>query len=330
MNLATRYLGFDLAHPFIPGASPLADSLDSVRRLEDAGAPMIVLRSLFEEQIVSEQLATYHATEALANAFSEAATFLAIPSEAAFGTERYLAHIRAVRGAVSVPVVASLNGHTRGGWLEYARQIEQAGADALELNLYELATDGERTAADLERNAVEMVRELRRTVSIPLAIKISPFYTSVASFARSIDMAGADAIVIFNRFYQPDIDIEELQPVPSLRLSDSSELLLRLRWLAILHDRVNADLAITGGVHDVADAVKALMCGAQAVQMVSALLKHGPGHLAHIAEGVGDWLDEHEYESIDQLRGSMSLSHCPDPGAFERANYMQILHGWRA
>lgn len=329
MKMPTKYLGFELEHPFLPGASPLADTLDSVRRLEDAGAPMITLRSLFEEQIVGEQLETYHATETLADAFGEAASFMAVPAEATFGAEQYLEHIRKVREAVGVPVVASLNGHTRGGWLDYAKLIEQAGASALELNVYEIATDSARSSGELEREAIDMVREVRGAISLPLAVKLSPFYTSMAAFAREVDTAGADAIVMFNRFYQPDIDIEELQPVAALRLSDSSELLLRLRWLAILYQKVCADLVITGGVHEVGDAVKAIMCGAQAVQMVSVLLQRGPGYLKTITDGVGEWLDEHGYESIDQMRGSMSLQTCPDPGAFERANYMQILHSWR-
>ena len=329
MKLSTQYLGFTLDHPFIPGASPLADHLDSVRRLEDAGAPMIVLRSLFEEQIVNEQLDTFHATETLTDAFGEAASFLADPSEAVFGPDQYLDHVRRVRDAVSVPVVASLNGRTRGGWLDYARLIEQAGAGALELNVYEVATDGDRSAADLEREAIDMVRDIKRAVSIPLAVKLSPFYTSMANFAREIDAAGADAIIIFNRFYQPDIDIDELEAIPELRLSNSSELLLRLRWLAILYDRFPADLVITGGVHEVTDAIKAIMCGANVVQLVSSLLERGPEHISRLATGVSDWLDERGYESIDQMRGSMSLKSSPDPAAFERANYMQILHSWR-
>ena len=329
MKMPTQYLGFSLDHPFIPGASPLADNLDSVRRLEDAGAPMIMLRSLFEEQIVGEQMATYHATETLSHAFGEATTFMAEPAEAVFGPEQYLEHVRRVRDAVGVPVVASLNGHTRGGWMEYARRIEQAGASALELNIYEIATDGDRSASGLEDEAVEMVREVKGSISLPLAVKLSPFYTSLANFVGRLDDAGADAIVIFNRFYQPDIDIEELEPMRTLQLSDSSELLLRLRWAAILYDKIKADLAITGGVHHLADAIKAIMCGAQTVQLVSALLQRGPEHLGRLVAGVGDWLDEKGYTSIDQMRGSMSLQTCPDPNAFERANYMHILHSWR-
>ncbi|MCA9293972.1 MAG: dihydroorotate dehydrogenase-like protein [Phycisphaerales bacterium] len=329
MNLTTTYLGFTLPHPFIPGASPLADNLDTVRRMEDSGAPMIMLRSLFEEQIVGEQLATYHAAETMANVFGEATSFLADPPDAVFGPEQYLEHIRKIRSAVRVPVVASLNGRTRGGWLDYAKLIEQAGANALELNVYDIATDGERSAADIEQETIHMVREIKGAIALPLAVKLSPFYTSFANFARQLDEAGADAIVIFNRFYQTDIDIEELEPVTALHLSDSSEVLLRLRWLAILFDRIRADLAVTGGVHDAIGAVKALMCGATTVQMVSALLQRGPRHLFKVAASVSEWMDEHGYESLEQLRGSMSLKNCPDPSAFERANYMQTLYSWR-
>ncbi|MHC4975424.1 MAG: dihydroorotate dehydrogenase-like protein [Planctomycetota bacterium] len=330
MDLTTSYLGFSLTHPFVPGASPLADSLDSVRSLEDAGAPMIILRSLFEEQIVGEQMETYHASETLSHAFGEATSFLVESTDAAFGPDGYLNHIRKVREAVGVPVVASLNGTTRGGWLEYARLIEEAGASALEINLYDIPTDADRSASDIESDAIETVRQVKNSISLPLAVKISPFYTSMAHLAEGMQAAGADALVIFNRFYQPDIDIEELESVPSLRLSDSSELLLRLRWLAILHGRLTADLAITGGVHEPTDAIKAIMCGAQTVQMVSALLQHGPDRLKLIRDGVSNWLDEKGYKSLDQMRGSMSLQTCPDPRAFERANYMQILHSWRS
>ena len=329
MNLATRYLGLELAHPFIPGASPLADSLDQVRRLDDAGAPAITLRSLFEEQIVGEQLATYHAAETLAHAWGEATSFLAEPEAAVFGPHEYLEHVRRVREAVDVPVIASLNGATRGGGLRYAALIAEAGAHALELNVYDLATDPGRTGAEIERETLEMVRELKRSIPIPVAVKLSPFYTSMANMARNLEHAGADGLVIFNRFYQPDIDIENLETVPLLRLSDSSELLQRLRWLAILRGPLRLDLAVTGGVHTVEDAIKALMCGATAIQVVSALLKLDANHLAHLRDGVRTWLSEHGYDSIGELRGSMSLDRCPDPRAFERANYMHILQSWR-
>lgn len=329
MDLSTQYLGFTLPHPFIPGAGPLADDLDSIRRLEDAGAPMIVLRSLFEEQIVQEQMAMFEAIEGPGESFAEAASYLPEPAEYAFGPHEYLEHIRRVREAVAVPVVASINGRTRGGWLNHAKLIEVAGASALELNIYDLATDPARSSRIIENETIEIVRRLRSTVKIPLAVKLSPFYTSIAHLAAQLDVAGVDALVMFNRFYQPDIDVEALETVPVLHLSDSTELLLRLRWLAVVYGHVKAALAITGGVHTPIDAVKAIMCGAGAVQAVSSLLKFGPTHLRTLRGGLESWLVEHEYESLQQMCGSMSLQRCPDPGAFERANYMQILQSWR-
>jgi dihydroorotate dehydrogenase (fumarate) len=329
MKLTTRYLGFDLPHPFVPGASPLADDLDAVRRLEDAGAPMITLRSLFEEQIVAEQISTYHAVQEPAESFAEATSYLVEPPTFAMGPHEYLEHVRRVKQAVGVPVVASLNGTTPGGWLDYAKLIEEAGADALELNVYDLGTDPTQSSDAMEVQTLAVLRQVLAAARVPVAVKLSPFYTSLAHFARRLDEAGAGALVIFNRFYQPDIDPEELEVQTLLELSTSSELRLRLRWLAILSGGVKADLAITGGVHTAVDAVKAIMCGAVAVQVVSALLKHGPQYLALLRERFLQWMQEHEYESLDQMRGSMSLERCPDPKAYERANYMHMLQSWR-
>jgi dihydroorotate dehydrogenase (fumarate) len=299
MDLSTTYLGFQLPHPFMPGASPLVDDLDMVRRLEDAGAAAIVMHSLFEEQIVAEQ-----------------------PAE-------YLDRIRRIKEAVAVPVIASLNGSSLGGWLEFAQQMQQAGADALELNVYAVATSFQDTAQDVEGQVLSMLRAVKAQVHIPVAVKLSPFYSAFGHFAHQLDGAGADGLVLFNRFYQPDLDVEELVVEHQIHLSNSSELLLRLRWLAILSGRVRASLAATGGVHTPLDAVKAIMCGAQAVQLVSALLRHGPEHLQAVREGVTTWLEEHEYESLAQMQGSMSLIRCPDPRAYERANYLEILQSWR-
>lgn len=330
MNLKTKYLGFDLPHPFFPGASPLVDDLDMVRRLEDAGAAAITMRSLFEEQIVGEELATVRALEQPAESFAEALTYLPEPEDFALGPDAYLEQLQRIKGAVSVPVIASLNGTTRGGWLEFARLIRQAGADALELNVYELVTDPMESGEDVEQRTLEVVFAVREAVGdLPIAVKLSPFYTSLPNFARRLDRTGVGGLVLFNRFYQADIDVEELEVERSLHLSDSSELLLRLRWLAVLEGQVRADLAASGGVHQVEDAVKALMCGADAVQVVSALLKAGPARLAHLKAGLAEWLEAHEYENLDQLRGSMSLARCPDPHAFERANYMHLLQSWR-
>jgi dihydroorotate dehydrogenase (fumarate) len=328
MDLSTTYLGFKLAHPLIPGASPLAGTLDRVRQLEEAGAPMIVLASLFEEQIKAEQIATNRSMEAGDDSFGEALSYLPKHHVFALGPEEYLEHVAKVKKAVSVPVVASLNGTTPGAWVDYAKLIQQAGADALELNIYDLATDLEETGDQVERRSLEVVRLVKAAVRIPVAVKLSPFYSSPANFAHQLDRLKVNGIVLFNRLYQPDIDVEALE-VLRVNLSSSGELLLRLRWLAALSGRVQASLAATGGVHTPVDAVKALMTGAQAVQVVSVLLHNGPGYLRDLRAGLAAWLEQHEYNSVAQLTGSMSLQKCPDPKAFERANYMQILHSWR-
>jgi dihydroorotate dehydrogenase (fumarate) len=329
MDLSTSYLGFELTSPLIPGAGPLADDLDTVRRLEDAGAAAIVMRSLFEEQIAYEEAATFAVTEAHGYSQGEAGSYFPAPDAFALGPDEYLEHLRRIKDAVRVPVVASLNGVTPGGWLRYASLMEQAGADALELNVYALATDATEDARTAEDRTIEMVREVRSKVRIPVAIKLSPFYTSFANFAHRLDGAGSAGLVLFNRFWQPDIDVEELEVRRELHLSDSSELPLRLRWLAILSGNVRASLAVTGGVHTVLDVIRAVMAGAHAVQMVSALLRHGPEHLAVLRRQVEQWLEEHEYSSLREMRGSMSLRSCPDPQAYERANYMLLLQSWK-
>jgi dihydroorotate dehydrogenase (fumarate) len=311
------------------GASPLVDDLDMVRRLEDAGSAAIVMHSLYEEQLTGEQLATSHHMEKGEESFVEAQTFLPRPPRFALGPDEYLEQIRKIKAMVGVPVIGSLNGVTMGGLLQYGRLIEEAGADALELNLYYLPTDEAEDGASIERRTVEIVRRVVASIRIPLAVKLSPFYSSLPNLARELDGAGARGLVIFNRFYQPDIDPEQLETVPALHLSDSSELLLRIRWLAILYGRVRASLAVTGGVHDTIDAVKAVMAGASAVQLVSALLRHGPERLKVVREGFGRWLADHEYESVEQMRGSMSLLRCPDPAAYERTGYMTVLQSWR-
>ncbi|MDX1502203.1 MAG: dihydroorotate dehydrogenase-like protein [Thermoanaerobaculia bacterium] len=330
MNLTTRYLGFELPHPFLPGASPLVDDLDTVRRLEDAGAAAIVMHSLFEEQIVHEQVAATAFLDAPADSFPEALSYLPEPDGYALGPEEYLEQIARIKEAVSVPVVASLNGTTHGAWLRYGRLIEQAGADALELNVYMLAADPSVSGVEIERRLLEVVAALKESLGIPLAVKLSPYHTSLAHFAAELELAGADGLVVLNRFYQADLDLDELEVQPTLRLSDPSELLLRLRWLAILSSQRSLSLAVTGGVHSPEDAVKAVMCGAHAVQVVSALLRHGPAHLSALVEGLARWLEEREYESLEQMRGSMNLSRCPDAAAYERANYLQVLQSYRA
>jgi dihydroorotate dehydrogenase (fumarate) len=328
MDLSTTYMGFHLPHPLMPGASPLVDDIDTVRSLEDAGAAAIVMHSLFEEQIAREQVAAFLHSDSHGESFAEALSFFPASDRFRLGPEEYLEHIGRVKAAVDVPVIASLNGTTLGGWLEYARVMEQAGADALELNLYMLALDPEEPAQDVEERQLRIVREVKQKLGIPVAVKLSPFYTSFAHMATRLAKAGADALVLFNRFYQPDIDAEGLQVSRALRLSDSSELPLRLRWLALLSERVPSSLAVTGGVQDALDAVKAVMAGAHAVQMVSALLQRGPSYLRTVREDMAAWMEKHEYESLEQMRGSMGLLSCPDPHAYERANYMLMLQGW--
>ena len=304
MKLTTRYLGLTLDHPFMPGASPLADTLASVRQLEDAGASAIVMRSLFEEQILRERFGS---------------------SGFAFGPDRYLEQLRRIKACVSVPVIASINGTTTEGWLKYARLLQRADADAIELNFYHLATDPAENAASVEARLLDIVAVLKESITIPLAVKLSPFYSSLPNLAARLDSIGAQGLVLFNRFYQPDIDPNELETVPLLHLSTSDELLLRVRWLAILSASYHGSLAVTGGVHEPMDAVKAIMAGAGAVQMVSALMQHGVRHLTVVRDGFNRWGDEHGYESIDQIRGSMSLKHSPDPHASERGSYLRIL-----
>ena len=327
MNLSTTYLGFKFRHPIMVAASPLADDLDMVKRLEDAGAVAIVMRSLFEEQILAEQLATVEALDGHANSFAEAIDHFPNPPNFKLGPESYLEQLRRVKEAVDIPVFGSLNGVTPGGWVNYAHQMEQAGADALELNVYDLALDPSESAASIETRLRTLVREVRYQVKIPLAVKLSPFFTALPNLAAQLVEAGANALVLFNRLYQPDIDLEELEVV-RVHLSDSSELPLRLRWLAILSGRINASLAISGGVHSSEDALKAVMAGADAVQVVSAVLRDGPSRVAVIRDGMADWLVEHEYDSLGQAKGSMSMRNFGDPAAYARVNYMRVLHSW--
>lgn len=329
MDLSTTYLGLTLPHPLVAGASPLADDLDGARRLEDSGAAAIVMRSLFEEQIAREQMSEYFNLDNHGESSAEASSYFPSPHSFALGPFQYLEHLHRVKEAVGIPVIASLNGATPGGWLEYARLMAQAGADALELNLYRISTDPETNSGWIEHQAVETVREVKKAVRIPIAVKLSPFYTAFAHLARGLDGAGADGLVLFNRFYQPDIDAEELVATRTLHLSDSTELLLRLHWLAILSGRVRASLAATGGVHTALDVVKATMAGAHVTQMVSALLRHGPGHLRSVLADLTAWLQEHEWDSLSKMRGNMNLARVPDPDAYERANYMLMLQGWR-
>ncbi len=328
MDLSTTYLGIELPHPLMPGASPMAYDLGSVKRLEDAGAAAITMPSLFEEQIVREQLAVHDSLVAQTESFAEALDYFPRNEDFKLGPHEYLEKVQAVKRCTDLPVIASLNGMSGGRWLDYAKLIEEAGADALELNAYYVAMDPAETGRDQEERVIEMVKTIKQSTQFPVAVKLSPFYSSMVHFADQLVTAGADGLVIFNRFYQPDIDIEELE-VTRINLSSPSELLLRLRWLAILSCRVSSSLAVTGGVHSEIDAVKSLMAGAHAVQMVSALLEHGPEHLLTVRENLERWLCEHEYDSLRQLQGSMNLENCPNPTAYERANYVQVLQSWK-
>jgi dihydroorotate dehydrogenase (fumarate) len=329
LDLSTRYLGFQLAHPLIAGAGPLSQALASVRALEDAGAAAIVLRSLFEEQITGQQLGAARVLYGQAES-AEAQGWFPDTDVFALGPAEYLELVRGARAAVRVPVIASLNGTTPGGWVRYAGLMQEAGASALELNLYEVPTDPGADAAAVEGRLLELVREVSAATSIPIAVKLSPFFSSLPAFVRALERAGADGVVLFNRFYQPDIDLEALDLQRSLRLSDPSELPLRLRWLAVLSPHTKLSLAATGGVHGGRDALKALMAGAHAVQLVSALLQHGPKRLRLVLAEMRQWLEEHEYDSVATLRGSMNLARCPDPAHYERGNYVALLGSWQS
>jgi dihydroorotate dehydrogenase (fumarate) len=329
MNLSTTYLGLKLAHPLMAGASPMVDDMGMVKRLEDAGASAIVMHSLFEEQITREEQGTIMDMQLSSNASAEAISFFPQADEYRLGPEQYLEQLRRIKAAVAVPVIASLNGTTPAGWLHYGKLMQEAGADALELNVYYIPTDANETTTDVEKRTLDIVKAVKAEVKIPVSVKLSPFFSALAHFAMELEAAGADGLVLFNRFFQPDINVEELVAEPSLQLSNPSDLLLRLRWLAVLHGHVKGSLAVTGGVHDSIGALKAVMAGADAVQMVSALLIHGPERLAQTRAGLAEWLEEHEYESLAQAKGSMSLVKSPNPQAFTRANYMRILNGWK-
>lgn len=329
MNLNTTYLGFKLPHPLVAGASPMVDDLDTVKRLEDAGVAAIVMHSLFEEQISREQEGTILDME-LHNANSaEALSYFPEPGDFRLGPENYLDQLRRIKASVSVPVIASLNGTSNSGWLGYAKLLEQAGADALELNIYYMATSPKETADQVEARTLGILKTVKAAVKVPVAVKLSTFHSALPHLAQQLVEAGADGLVLFNRFLQPDIDLEHLSAEATLRLSSPVELLVRLRWLAILHGQVKVPLAVSGGVHSAMDAMKSVAAGASAVQMVSALLMKGPEHLNAVREEMIHWMEEHEYESLQQMLGSMSLEKCPNPLAFTRANYMRMLQGWK-
>ncbi|HEX9035419.1 MAG TPA: dihydroorotate dehydrogenase-like protein [Ktedonobacterales bacterium] len=327
-DLASMFLGLPLRNPLVVSASPLSRSLDTVRKLEDAGAAAIVLYSLFEEQITHESLELDHYLQMGTHSYAESLTFFPDLDTYNVGVEPYLEHLRQVKRATSIPIIGSLNGVSTGGWVEYARKIQDAGADALELNIYFVPADPDRSGAELEEMYLTLARDVIADLTIPVTVKLSPFFTSLPHIARQFTTAGARGLTLFNRFYQPDLDIEELVVTPHLVLSTSSELRLPLRWIAMLYGRVRADLALTTGVHNATDAIKAVMAGASAVMMASELLAHGPQRLSEILVDIERWMEEREYDSILQMRGSMSQRSVSDPAAFERANYMKTLNSF--
>jgi dihydroorotate dehydrogenase (fumarate) len=328
MDLTTNYLGLTLKNPVVASASPICESLDNILRLEDHRAAAVVLPSLFEEQLELESQRLDSDLSRGADEFPESLSFLPDLKDYNLGPDGYLNLIRKAKASVSIPIIGSLNGSSEGGWIRYAREIEQAGADAIELNIYALVTDPARTAADVERGYCELVRAVKKSIRIPVAVKLSHFFTAIAHLATQLDAAGADALVFFNRFYQPDFDVDALDVVPSLTLSHPTELLLRLHWVAIVYGHVKADLAITGGVHDAHGVLKSMMAGARVAMMTSALLQNGIEHLDTVLRDLTQWMEEHEYESIRQMCGSMSQRNVPNPMAYERANYVRVLSSY--
>lgn len=326
VDLTTTYLGLNLRSPLVPSAAaPLTEDLDNIKRLEDAGAGAIVLHSLFEEQLLREKFELHHHLTYGTDSFAESLTYFPEPEEFHVGPELYLEHIRAAKAAVAIPIIASLNGFSRGGWVEYARLMQEAGADAIELNVYYVPTNPDMPGSVVEQNYIDILREVKAEVSIPVAIKLSPYFSNMANMAKRLDEAGANALVLFNRFYQPDIDIDNLEVYPHLLLSSPQDMRLPMRWIAILYGRIRPDLASTSGVQKGHDAIKLLMAGAKITQICSVLLRHGIPHLHVLEEEMRHWMEENEYESVRQMQGSMSQINCPDKSAFERAQYMKAI-----
>ena len=328
VDLTTDYIGLKLAHPLVPSASPLSKDVDSAKRLEDAGASALVMYSLFEEKIEAESLQMERFLYQQAIGHGEADSFYPMPDNIQTYQEHYLEHLQKLKSALAIPVIASLNGTSLSGWVEYGKQMQQAGADALELNIYHLAANAAESGDDVENRYLEILRELKGHVSLPIIMKLSSQFSSPIHFAKRLEAVGANGIALFNRFYQPDIDLETLEVVPKLELSSASEALLRIRWTALLYGRTKMSLAVTGGFHETPEVLKALLAGADVVHLCSVLLKQGVGRLTEILTELEQWLVEHEYESISQLKGSVSQQHAIDPSAYERANYVQVLDSY--
>ena len=329
VDLKTSYLGLKLKNPLVASPSPLSEKVETIKELEEKGISAVVMYSLFEEQIIHESLELDHYLSQGTESFAEALTYLPDIGKYSLAPDRYLEQVRKIKQAVTIPVIGSLNGVSTGGWIEYARKIEEAGADALELNIYFIPHDLNLISGELEDTYVKLVRDVRAQVKIPLAVKLSPFVTALPNLAKRLAEAGADGLVLFNRFYQPDLDLEALEVIPNLVLSNSNDLRLPLRWIAMLYGRVKADFALTSGVHTAQDALKAVMAGASVAMTTSALLKHGPGRVAEILKDMVTWMEDHEYVSIQQMKGSMSQQAVAEPAAYERANYMKVLNSFK-
>jgi dihydroorotate dehydrogenase (fumarate) len=328
IDLSTRYLGLSLANPLVASSSPLCESVDNIRAMEDAGAAAVVLHSLFEEQLEVESTHLDRYLTHGGESYAEALDYFPDLTGYNLGPDGYLEHVRRAKEAVDIPIIGSLNGVSTGGWTDFAKQIEQAGADALELNVYYVPTDPLLTGVQVEQMYADLVRDVRASVTIPVAVKLGHAFTALANVARHLDLAGANGLVLFNRFYLPDFDLERLEVTPRLTLSSPYELLIRLHWVAILYSHVKADLAVTGGVHGSAQVLKAMMAGARVAMMTSALLQNGIAYLTRVRADVAEWMETHEYESIAQMQGSMSYRSVAEPAAFERANYMKVLSSY--
>jgi dihydroorotate dehydrogenase (fumarate) len=325
MNLTTNYLGLKLRSPLVVSASPLSEEIDNIKRMEDAGAAAIVLYSLFEEQLRQDRLELHKNLQQGTESFAEALSYFPEPDEFKLGPEEYLKHIAAAKKATRIPIIASLNGSSAGGWTEYAKQIQKAGADALELNIYYIPADPDLTGTEVELTYLDILKAVKSEVTIPVAVKLSPFFSSFANMAKRLDQAGADGLVLFNRFYQPDIELESLEVKPNLLLSTPMAMRLPLRWIALLHGKLKGSLAATSGIHRASDVLKMLMVGADVTMLCSTVIRHGIPQIAMIERELVDWLEEHEYESVSQLKGSLSQKNCAEPAAFERAQYMKAL-----
>jgi len=328
MDLTTNYLGLKLRTPLVVSASPLSEEIDNIKRMADAGASAVVLYSIFEEQLRQDRLELNRNLENGTNSFAEALTYFPEPKEFRLGPEEYLKHIAAAKQATKIPIIASLNGSSNGGWTSYAKQIQQAGADALELNIYYIPTDLRLTGTEVELTYIEILKEVKAAVKIPVAVKLSPFFSNFANMAKRLDDAGADGLVLFNRFYQPDIELETLEVKPNLLLSTPMAMRLPLRWVAILHGKLRANLAATSGIHRAVDVIKMLLAGADVTMLCSTIIRHGIPQIAMIERDLVAWLEEHEYESVTQIKGSLSQKNCAEPAAFERAQYMKALTGY--